>query len=83
MPQPSGFVPVDAGAVPEVGVGILGHGFMGRAHTNGYKKIAYIFWPPAARSQGDRARRDFAGRTDRRRKSRSSLRSASEVSAHP
>ena len=35
--------------VPELGVGILGYRFMGRAHTNAYKKIPYIFWPPTAR----------------------------------
>ena len=33
---------------PEIGVGLLGHAFMGKAHTNAYKKIPYIFWPPPA-----------------------------------
>jgi hypothetical protein len=28
-----------AGAVPEIGVGMLGYAFMGKAHTNAYKKI--------------------------------------------
>jgi hypothetical protein len=33
---------------PEIGVGVLGYAFMGKAHTNAYKKIPYIFWPPPA-----------------------------------
>src|SRR5512136_1982845 len=49
MASPSGFVPVGQDGIPEIGVGILGYNFMGRAHTNAYKKIPYIFWPPAAR----------------------------------
>jgi hypothetical protein len=27
------------GAVPDIGVGMLGYAFMGKAHTNAYKKI--------------------------------------------
>jgi len=34
--------------VPEIGIGLLGYAFMGKAHTNAYKKIPYIYWPPAA-----------------------------------
>src|SRR5712691_6883390 len=30
----------------EIGVGMLGYAFMGKAHSNAYKKIAYITWPP-------------------------------------
>ena len=30
----------------EIGVGMLGYAFMGKAHTNAYKKIAYMTWPP-------------------------------------
>ena len=26
--------------VPEIGVGMLGYAFMGKAHANGYRKIA-------------------------------------------
>ena len=38
-----------AGEAPEVGIGMLGYAFMGKAHTNGYKKIPYMLWPPPAR----------------------------------
>jgi predicted dehydrogenase len=34
--------------IPELGVGMLGYSFMGKAHSNAYKKLAYIFWPPPA-----------------------------------
>lgn len=33
---------------PTIGVGMLGYAFMGRAHTNGFRKIAYMTWPPPA-----------------------------------
>src|SRR5262249_41430951 len=33
---------------PTVGVGMLGYGFMGRAHANAYHKLPYTFWPPPA-----------------------------------
>ncbi len=36
--------------VPKIGIGMLGYGFMGKAHTNAYKKISYMSWaglPPA------------------------------------
>jgi len=32
----------------EVGIGMLGYSFMGKAHTNGYKKLPYIYYPPPA-----------------------------------
>jgi predicted dehydrogenase len=50
MPLPDGFVPVSEqpATIPEIGVGMLGHGFMGRAHTNAFKMIAYTHWPPVA-----------------------------------
>jgi predicted dehydrogenase len=35
-----------AGDVPEIGVGMLGYAFMGKAHANGYKKLSYMAWPP-------------------------------------
>ena len=34
--------------IPEIGVGMLGYAFMGKAHSNAYKKLSYIFWPPPA-----------------------------------
>ena len=33
---------------PEVGVGMLGYTIMCQAHTNGYKKIPYLMYPPPA-----------------------------------
>jgi predicted dehydrogenase len=33
---------------PEIGVGMLGYAFMGKAHVNGYKKMPYIMYPPVA-----------------------------------
>jgi predicted dehydrogenase len=30
----------------EIGIGMLGYAFMGKAHSNAYRKIAYITWPP-------------------------------------
>jgi predicted dehydrogenase len=32
----------------ELGIGMLGYAFMGKAHTNAYKKLPYIFYPPPA-----------------------------------
>lgn len=36
------------GKIPEIGVGMLGYAFMGKAHSNAHKKMPYIFWPPPA-----------------------------------
>ena len=33
---------------PEVGIGMLGYAFMGKAHTNAFKKIPYMMYPPPA-----------------------------------
>ena len=30
----------------EIGIGMLGYAFMGKAHSNAFKKIAYMTWPP-------------------------------------
>ena len=30
----------------DIGVGMLGYAFMGKAHSNAFKKIPYITWPP-------------------------------------
>jgi len=32
--------------VAEIGVGMLGYEFMGKAHSNAFHKIRYITWPP-------------------------------------
>ena len=31
---------------PEIGVGMLGYAFMGKAHANGYRTLSYMAWPP-------------------------------------
>jgi predicted dehydrogenase len=41
--------PGAAGEVPEIGVGMLGYAFMGKAHTNALKKLPYMLYPPVAR----------------------------------
>lgn len=49
---PEGFIPRRNGpleAAPELGIGVLGYGFMGKAHTNALRKIPYMFWPPTVR----------------------------------
>lgn len=33
----------------EIGVGMLGYAFMGKAHSNGYLKMPYFFYPPPAK----------------------------------
>ena len=32
--------------IREIGVGMLGYAFMGKAHSNAFRKIAYMTWPP-------------------------------------
>jgi predicted dehydrogenase len=45
-----GFVTMGAGGgggdVESIGVGMLGYAFMGKAHSNAYKTIPYMTWPP-------------------------------------
>jgi len=36
------------GAAPEIGFGMLGYAFMGKAHSNALKKIPYMMYPPVA-----------------------------------
>ena len=53
MSEDTGFTKM-AGAkanktIPEIGIGMLGYAFMGKAHTNAYKKIPYMMYPPPAR----------------------------------
>ncbi|HEV8460607.1 MAG TPA: Gfo/Idh/MocA family oxidoreductase [Gaiellaceae bacterium] len=50
----SGGIGVDAAAkgsidAREIGVGMLGYAFMGKAHANGYRKLSYMAWPPPLR----------------------------------
>jgi predicted dehydrogenase len=40
--------PQAVGDAPEIGVGMFGYAFMGKAHTNAYKKIPYMMYPPPA-----------------------------------
>jgi predicted dehydrogenase len=40
--------PKSEGIAPEIGVGMLGYAFMGKAHTNAFKKIPYMIYPPPA-----------------------------------
>ena len=35
-----------AATSPPIGVGMLGYAFMGKAHSNAYKTLAYMTWPP-------------------------------------
>ena len=32
--------------VPTIGVGMLGYGFMGRAHSSAFRTIRHMTWPP-------------------------------------
>jgi predicted dehydrogenase len=34
--------------IPEVGVGMLGYAFMGKAHSNAFRTIPYMMYPPPA-----------------------------------
>ncbi|MCC6614861.1 MAG: Gfo/Idh/MocA family oxidoreductase [Anaerolineae bacterium] len=36
------------GEIPELGIGILGHAFMGKAHSNAFKILPYMMYPPVA-----------------------------------
>ncbi|MEO1288694.1 MAG: Gfo/Idh/MocA family oxidoreductase [Chloroflexota bacterium] len=36
------------GDAPEIGIGMLGYAFMGKAHSNAFRKIPYMMYPPAA-----------------------------------
>src|SRR5206468_1050979 len=39
----------DGDGIPEIGVGLLGYAFMGKAHANAYRTIGYMTWPPPLR----------------------------------
>jgi predicted dehydrogenase len=36
------------GNIPEIGIGMLGYAFMGKAHSNAFKTIPYMMYPPPA-----------------------------------
>ena len=36
------------GEAPHIGIGMLGYAFMGKAHTNAFKKLPYMMYPPVA-----------------------------------
>src|SRR5258705_2710951 len=36
------------GEAPRIGVGMMGYGFMGKAHSNAYKTQPYMMYPPVA-----------------------------------
>ncbi len=52
MSEKTGFTrmagPKAGSSAPEIGVGMLGYVFMGKAHSNAYKKIPYMMYPPPA-----------------------------------
>src|SRR5258706_4789365 len=37
-----------SGTAPEIGVGMLGYAFMGKAHSHAYKTLPYMMYPPPA-----------------------------------
>ncbi len=41
-------ISTDAGDAPEIGIGMIGYAFMGKAHSNGYKTIPSMMFPPPA-----------------------------------
>ena len=52
MAEGTGFTTMAAaaaeGEAPEIGVGMLGYAFMGKAHSNAMKKLPYMIYPPPA-----------------------------------
>lgn len=52
MAEQTGFVTMASAKAeskaPEIGVGMLGYAFMGKAHSNAYKKLPYMIYPPPA-----------------------------------
>jgi predicted dehydrogenase len=53
-------IPAPADERRTIGVGLLGYGFMGKAHSNAWRTIPYIFWPSTARPK----LASIAGRTE-------------------
>ena len=52
MSEGAGFTSMTAtgseGETPEIGVGMLGYAFMGKAHSNAFNTIPYMMYPPPA-----------------------------------
>jgi predicted dehydrogenase len=52
MSEGSGFTSMadarSAGDVPEIGIGMLGYAFMGKAHSHAFLNIAHMMYPPPA-----------------------------------
>jgi predicted dehydrogenase len=52
MAEEVGFIamagPRATSTAPEIGVGMLGYAFMGKAHSNALKKLPYMVYPPPA-----------------------------------
>ena len=52
MSEETGFTtmagPKAEGEAPEIGFGLLGYAFMGRAHSNALKTLPYMMYPPVA-----------------------------------
>jgi predicted dehydrogenase len=40
--------PKSGKSAPKIGIGMLGYAFMGKAHSNAYKKVPYMMYPPVA-----------------------------------
>ena len=38
----------DRDSVPQIRIGMLGYAFMGRAHSNAFRTIPYMMYPPPA-----------------------------------
>lgn len=38
----------DSAEIPEIGIGMLGYAFMGKAHSNAFKTLPYMVYPPPA-----------------------------------
>jgi len=53
MSEDVGFINMTAakseGEAPEIGVGMLGYAFMGKAHSNALIKLPYMMYPPVAK----------------------------------